>query len=83
MKCQKLAFDIMKQGQLDMIVLTLSVLYATGFVPNMLKKSLARFSLPQHIMYQAQKVVTLDTCSTARKFPSDEDHLLTKGADKS
>jgi hypothetical protein len=73
-KYQRLAFEIKKQWQLNMIILTPLVSSPMGVNPNMLNQNPTNFSLPLCLVSQVQRFI-LDTCSIVRNFLSDEVHL--------
>jgi hypothetical protein len=64
-----------KQWQLHNIILTPTVLSATAVIPNVLTQSFAKLDLPLHVMFQARKAGTLNTCSMKRKSLIGEHNL--------
>ena len=74
-KCQDLAFEIKQQWQLNKIIVIPLVLSVTGLIPNMLNQSLTTLNLLALLLSQVQEVVVLSTCSSVRKFLSNEVHL--------
>jgi hypothetical protein len=74
-KCQDLAFEIKQQWQLNKIIVIPMVLSVKGLIPIMLNQSLTTLNLLALLLSQVQEVVVLSTCSSVRKFLSNEVHL--------
>jgi hypothetical protein len=48
----------------------------------MLNQSLGKLNLAPLILFEAQKVIGLNTCATVRKFLNNEDHLSYEDVEK-